>query len=1114
MNVIANLYKQCGRILWLGLICGLAALAGCPSSQTSMPAANNNPSAPGLQGSVYGGRQPISGATVLAYEMNASSGSPPTEIGSAVTDSSGNFTLTFSPTPTVGEIVYLVADGGNAGSGTNSAIALMTVAGFYCSGTGCPFPANVNIDELSTVASTAAMDLYVNFEPCSNITGNTQPSGNTCVALSGDNQVSLLFAAQVAALVNLTSGQASGFLTSQATSSPIHLTLEKLDSLADILAACVNSSGPTSSACTGLFGATLNNAGDTLTAAYDIATSPVINSEGSTFFSLLPASPVYAPVVTAAPANWTVAGQAFSYAANFGNGSNGGDVSAWHISTQAGVSLIPVTTGGAGACAGSPSPNPDNCFAAGIGPYSVAITPGGQFVYANNANSGNISAWAADPATGVLVPVTSGASSCGTGLPSNCFTDGNSPEFLATIATGNILYAVDGTNEVSAYSINASTGALTPISGSPFAAGNGSARILLDAKYGLAYVSNYSGNDISAYTINPATGALVPVTTGGAGACGVTNDPLNCFPAGFQPTGLATGPAGYLYAADRNCTNPPNCNLAGSISEWTINTTSGALTPISASPCGTTNDPGNCVTAGIDPYEVADVGNAYLYSANVEGNDISGYSISSSNGALTALTASSCNVSPDAGNCFAAVSPDAVVGAPHTLVVADLSNQISLYDVSGSGALTQASIGSQYSADLNTQGISIDPTDRYAYVTNGSGIIDQYMVDPLTGALKLDNTQSSTNAVASNLAIDPSGRYLYSPGGGGGNQVAAFSINPAGGNLNTVPGGSCGGGNSNSNCFEAGPFPQNASVDASGKYLYVANSNCATSLCTNQGSVSAYSIDSATGALTYITSGAASCGVSPDPFNCFAAGEFTYNLATDPATGLVYAGNAGSNNVSGYQINSGTGALTGVTGTSCGTGLPSNCFASGTPVSIALTPSGAFAYASNLSADSVTAFSVNSSTGVLVPIVGTASCGGSLLSTCFEAGNAPFAGAVTPNGAYYYVTNDGGSDVSAYSINATTGVLTPVTTGGAGACGVTNDPLNCFAAGTQPQGIAMDPLGRFVYIANRNCSPSPCSLDGYVSVYELDNSTGALTPLSISSPFPAGDLPFDVDFGP
>lgn len=56
---------------------------------------------------------------------------------------------------------------------------------------------------------------------------------------------------------------------------------------------------------------------------------------------------------------------------------------------------IDPTTGALGAVAGSP-------FAAGAGPYSVTVDPGGRFVYAANSNSHNVSAYAIDATTGTL----------------------------------------------------------------------------------------------------------------------------------------------------------------------------------------------------------------------------------------------------------------------------------------------------------------------------------------------------------------------------------------------------------------------------------------------------------------------------------------------------------------------------------------------------------------------------------------------------------------------------------------------------------------------------------------------------------------------------------------
>jgi hypothetical protein len=163
-----------GFIFALG---GLALLGGCPT-QSTQPAMTGQ-----MQGSVYGGRQPIAGSSVTAYM--AVTDTVPTQIGTAVTDSSGNFTLSFSPTPSAGRIIYLTATGGNAGAGTNTAIGLLNVAGAYCvsTTTGCTFPSTINIDEITTVAGTQALQRYISFVSCTTITGNSL--SGTCLALSG-----------------------------------------------------------------------------------------------------------------------------------------------------------------------------------------------------------------------------------------------------------------------------------------------------------------------------------------------------------------------------------------------------------------------------------------------------------------------------------------------------------------------------------------------------------------------------------------------------------------------------------------------------------------------------------------------------------------------------------------------------------------------------------------------------------------------------------------------------------------------------------------------------------------------------------------------------------------
>jgi hypothetical protein len=69
-----------------------------------------------------------------------------------------------------------------------------------------------------------------------------------------------------------------------------------------------------------------------------------------------------------------------------------------------------------------------------------------------------------------------------------------------------------------------------------------------------------------------------------------------------------------------------------------------------------------------------------------------------------------------------------------------------------------------------------------------------------------------------------------------------------------------------------------------------------------------------------------------------------------------------------------------------------------------------------------------------------------------NAGNTPYAVAISPNGLYAYVTNQQGGTVSSYSIDNAAGVVSPI-------------PLSSPGS-NNASGIAMDRLGRYIWVAN------------------------------------------------
>ncbi len=281
----------------LGLLGLLVALGGCGNGSGASSTVQA-PVAESLSGVVMGGRQPVAGATVKFWGAGLS-GAGPTHLATVTTNQNGGFTgVTFSPTPAPGQIVYAVASGGDAGSGMNSAIRLASVLGPYCSGNGCNFPDFVNINELSTVAMAYSLEGYTDLS--GGIVGISGPTAGPGLA----NAV-----ATFANLVNNRGG--SVFLKGTdctGSGEPDNCyALEKLNTLADITAACVNSNGPASTACGGLFDATSPAEDDTFSALFSIVTEASVRNDSTGIFNLLPSGQqIYSPALSATPNDWTL----------------------------------------------------------------------------------------------------------------------------------------------------------------------------------------------------------------------------------------------------------------------------------------------------------------------------------------------------------------------------------------------------------------------------------------------------------------------------------------------------------------------------------------------------------------------------------------------------------------------------------------------------------------------------------------------------------------------------------------------------------------------------------------------------------------------------------------
>jgi 6-phosphogluconolactonase len=198
---------------------------------------------------------------------------------------------------------------------------------------------------------------------------------------------------------------------------------------------------------------------------------------------------------------------------------------------------------------------------------------------------------------------------------------------------------------------------------------------------------------------------------------------------------------------------------------------------------------------------------------------------------------------------------------------------------------------------------------------------------------------------------------------------------------------------------------------------------------------------------------------------------------------FAYAANAGDNTISVYSIDSTSGALTAV-GTPVSTGM--------SPYAIAARPDGRYVYVVNQISNNVSVFAVDATSGALTSIPGSP----------FAAGIDPQALTFDPSGAYLYVANNGSDNLSAYEVDAGTGALAPLSTA-------------TYATGTGPSAVvasngeSVSSEGGFVFVANNGGSSN-------ISVFAITAGTGALTPV-VGSPFAAGGNPHSLvltPFGP
>ena len=318
---------------------------------------------------------------------------------------------------------------------------------------------------------------------------------------------------------------------------------------------------------------------------------------------------------------------------------------------------------------------------------------------------------------------------------------------------------------------------------------------------------------------------------------------------------------------------------------------------------------------------------------------------------------------------------------------------ISQYTIDTTGALipmVPSTVPSIVGATLsNPTSVTVVPSGKYAYVANSSAYVISQFTIGVRGALMpmpMPTVVSGLGPVS--VIVDPTGKYAFAANSGS-NDVTQFTIGASGALTNSMT-------------ILAGTNPASVTVDPTGSYAYVVNSGFS---CPNPpplppltcapiaGSVSQYSINAATGALT----------VNAPPV---AAGTDPISITVGPTgtTGTyAYVVNFTSANITQYTIAG--GALTATTPV----GTNPN------PTSIAIDKNGSYAYVAD--GNGVTRFIITN--GMLTSPISTPT-----------GGTTPRSVALDASGNYLYVADQGGN-ISQFTVGPLGLPSAPTVTSGA-----------------------------------------------------------------------------------
>jgi len=555
------------------------------------------------------------------------------------------------------------------------------------------------------------------------------------------------------------------------------------------------------------------------------------------------------------------------------------------------------------------------------------------------------------------------------------------------------------------------------------------------------YAASRTKDTALIYRIDPVTGKLTE-TAESRFVLGVRSP----FSFAFHPSGK------FLYVAGR----------AGFISGYSVNLNTGALHPVPHAPFAS-GERTRCL--------IVHPSGKYVYATNAYTNSISAYRVDERTGELHELKKSP---------FFAGET------GPFNEVY------FKLPDVMGKG---KKKGGMPYY-------IASDPAGKFVYVTNyAASTVSVFKVDLETGNLILQGPTVATGTEPYAVAVHPSGKYVFVTAWTK-RELWVYSVNQQNGALAPVEG---------TPIDLHGLKPVDISFSDDGKLVYVANN------FSNNASIVSFDIDTGKVKLNdfamtragsidiELLSGDKPVVIEPgyvfvldqqheqllnyrvdtDTGNIhevshIATGKQPASIAQDPLNRFVYVANAGSNNVSAYQIDHATGKLSQVQGSPYTVGDK--------PSEVIVDANGWYLYTVNQKSRDMSVFLIHFTKGQLAEAQGSP----------VPLGKKPLHISNDATSRFIYVSHKGANTVNLYRYRE---AITP-------SIFDTDHFGSPFKFEALPSSVKSDPTGRFVIALQQQSNQ--------VAVFYVHNASGALLPIEQNQkPFKLkGKKPVDAAFHP